>query len=182
MAQPRSGERIQPTAQAVGASVCRPASPEGRKKIQQVPIKERNPEQIKPSAPRPAPRAQPQSSPTTAPLHPRAASSRPTETARATDAEYFPAAIDPPRKISTGRNSRNSAMPNPATAARISSNETSSPNTNEKSRSTAGYFPSGANFTVRSPVLYNCSRSISARNTSCRSLRAAATSGWICPN
>ena len=36
-------------------------------------------------------------------------------------------------------------------------------------------FSSGVNFTVRKPSLYNCSRSNSARKTSCRSFRAAAT-------
>ena len=55
----------------------------------------------------------------------------------------FPRAIDPPRKISTGRNSRNSVSRKPRTAFRISLKRNCIGKHKEKSRSTAGYFPSG---------------------------------------
>src|ERR1700722_8475182 len=96
--------------------------------------------------------------------------------------EYFPAPIDAPRKISTGLKSRKALSPSPIPACRIAANSTSSGNTNEKSRSTAGYFPNAANRTVRNPRACNCSTSISARKTSCRNFRSAFTLSAICPN
>ena len=57
--------------------------------------------------------------------------------------EYVPSASEPPRKVSAGRIMVSSAMRSAASCWRMLANSTPSGRTNEKSRSTAGYFEIG---------------------------------------
>ena len=130
---------------------------------------------LSPLHPAQTPAAPQRSAQTTAQSAHRATSLHPTAIEPAAESNTSPPQSTRPEKSPPEQTHEARSTPAPSPRRRIASNSTSSPNTNEKSRSTAGYFPSGVNRTVRNPIACSRSRSISARKTSCRNFRSAFT-------